>query len=187
MEVICIVMGSASTIADNGYAVEIYGGYPETISLLNHAFYNQSRVQFLCKDQILKQQSVVNGDSDVYYTTNDTFSAVLPSDITQEQLSYRYQEVPGSGEAPISKGQNLASLEVWYHDICIAKTEVYAANDVAVAVNKTGAYNKTTSAALVVVIVIVVILAIIVCGVLVLLMLRRNNMKKAKHKNQRRG
>lgn len=187
MEVICIVMGSASKIADNGYAVEVYGGYPETISLLNHAYYNQSRVQFLCKDQILKKQSVINGDCDVYYTTNETFSAVLPSDITNEQLSYRYQEVSGSGEAPISKGQNLASLEVWYKDICIAQTDVYAANDVAVAVNKTGSYHKTTSGGLIAVIIIVVVLLILVVAVLVLLMLRRNNMKKAKHKIQRRG
>lgn len=187
MEVICIVMGSASKIADNGYAVEVYGGYPETIALMNHAYYNQSRVQFLCKDQILKQQSVVNGDSDVYYTTNETFSAVLPSNITMEQLSFQYQDVPGSGQAPIKKGQNLATLEVWYQDTCIAQTDVYAANDVAVAENKAGTYYKTASAALVAVIVIVVILAFAVGCVLILLLLRRNNMKKAKQKNQRRG
>ena len=192
MEVICIVMGSASKIADNGYAVEVYGGFPETISLMNHAYYNQARVQFLCKGQILKQQSIANGDSDVFYTTNETFSAILPANITKDQLSFRYQDVPGSGEAPIKAGQNLATLEVWYKDICIAKTDVYAANDVAVAVNKAGAYHKTVSAGLIAVIVIVVILLALVGAILVLLMIRRNNMRKAGKrnvagKNQRRG
>ena len=185
-------MGSASKIADNGYAVEVYGGFPETISLMNHAYYNQARVQFLCKGQILKQQSIANGDSDVFYTTNETFSAILPANITKDQLSFRYQDVPGSGEAPIKAGQNLATLEVWYKDICIAKTDVYAANDVAVAVNKAGAYHKTASAGLIAVIVIVVILLTLVGAILVLLMIRRNNMRKAGKrnvagKNQRRG
>lgn len=182
MEVICIVMGSASKIADNGYAVEVYGGFPETISLLNHAYYNQSLVQFLCKDQIIKQQSVVNGDSDVFYTTNESFSAVLPLGIAKEQLSFRYQEVSGSGEAPIKSGQNLATLEVWYKDICIAQTDVYAANDVAVAENKAGTYHRTTSIGLIVVIVIVVILSLAVGCVLVLLVIRRSNKRKAEKK-----
>lgn len=174
MEVICVVMGCASKIADNGYAVEVYGGFPETIALMNHAYYNQSRVQFLCKDQILKQQAVAGGASDVLYTAHQSFSAVLPSNIKMEQLSFRYEDVPGSGEAPIKAGQNLAALEVWYNDKCIAQTDVYAANDVAVAENIAGEYIKSASAGLVVVIVIVAFLLLATITVVVLLFLGKN-------------
>lgn len=140
MELICIVMGAKSVYMEDGYSVSSYGGYPETSKLLDMAFSGYSRQQIIYENQILRQQPVLNGDCDVFAVSYEAFSTVLPSDIEFDQLSFRYSDAPGSTQAPISKGQNLAALQVWYGSMCIAQTDVYAMNDVPIA------YVKTVSA-----------------------------------------
>lgn len=140
MEVICIVMGCASTLAENSTAVEVFGGYPETISLLNQAFNGNTRRQVIFENQILMQKPVLNGDSDVFLTTPVNISTVLPKDCDLKQLTFSFSEISGGLQAPIEKGQNLGSLQVMLSSKCIAYTDVFAANDVPVAYAKTGSY-----------------------------------------------
>lgn len=184
MEVICIVMGCADKIADNGYSVEVYGGFPETIAYMNHAYENQSLKKFLYEGQILRRVPVINGDCDVFYTVRESFSAVLPSGLTLEQLSFRYQEVPGANEAPITAGENMAVLQVWHGDICIAQTDVYAANDVAVAQVKAGNYIKTGNAAGIVIIIVILVVLLLAVGAVVLRIVVRR--KKPKNRGKKR-
>lgn len=171
MEVICIVMGCASTFLENSTAVDVYGGFPETITLLDRAFDGNAMRQIIFENQILKQQTVLNGDSDVFILSPDSFSAVLPSDYELDRLTFQYTEAPGSTQAPISKGQLMGTLQVMQGSTCIAQTEVFAANDVSVAVSKTGSYIDPADTggwwAI-----ILVVLVIIVAAVFVMLWLR---------------
>lgn len=136
MELICIVMGAKSSYVEDSYSVSSYGGFPETSKLLDKAYSGYSRKQIIYENQILRQQPVLNGDSDVFAASYEAFSTVLPSDVTFDQLSFRYSDAPGSNQAPIKKGQNLAALQVWYGSMCIAQTDIYAMNDVPVAYAK---------------------------------------------------
>ena len=170
MEIICIVMGCASTMAENGYSTEVYGGYPETIELLNRAYNNTTKQQFICAGQILKEQQVVNGDHDVFLVCKESFSTVLPSNLSRNQLSFRYTDVPDSSQAPIKAGQAMAQLEVWYGTSCIAKTEVYAANDVPVAYEK-NVETAEKSNVFIIILVAFLILIVVFCAVVILLFL----------------
>lgn len=139
MEVICIVMGCASTFLENG-KTDVYGGFPETISLLNHAFEGNAFRQIVFKDQNLKQIPVLNGDSDLFVTTNQGVSVILPSDYSLKDLDFRYIYSLDPIQAPISKGQNIGVMQVMHDSVCIAESELYAANDVPVAYSKQGSY-----------------------------------------------
>ena len=188
MELICIVMGAASTYTDRGY-VKSYGGFPETSELLDMAYSGYSKKQIIYENQILRQQSVLNGDSDVFAASYEAFSTVLPSDISFDELSFQYADAPGSTQAPIKKGQNLAALQVWYGSLCIAQTDVYAMNDVPVAYVKKVEISEDTAGGngwiLIAVIVIIVLIAAIFF-ILPRFLRAKKNRNQRHHKNTRR-
>ena len=144
MDVICIVMGCASTILENGHT-DVYGAFPETIQLLNYAFDGNAMHQIVFADQILSQHSVLNGDSDVFAMAKENIFAVLPAEYGLKNLSFQYTEAAGASQAPITKGQSLGSVQIMYGSSCVAQTELFAANDVDVAVSKEGAYLEPES------------------------------------------
>ena len=189
MEVVCVVMGAESVIASNGYSVDVYGGFPETISLLDQAYSNTARRQIICADQILKRQTVVNGDHDVFYVCRETFTTVLPAEYTLDELDFRYTEVPGSLNAPITKGQNMAYLQVWHGNRCLAETEVYAANDVPLAYSKAGNMHRVGRIGLILLILFLVIALPVIAVFGVLLYMRYSAQKKhrSRKKDRRRS
>ena len=140
MEVICIVMGCKSTMLENSNKVDIYGGFPETTKLLNQAFEGNTVRQIIFQNQIIRQQSVLNGDNDLFIAAKENVFAVLPEHYTLDDLSMRFSESADLSQAPIAKGQPLGTVQVMYGDSCIAQTELYAAGNVAVAVSKAGNY-----------------------------------------------
>lgn len=174
MEVICIVMGSKSTFLEDGYRVDVFGGFPETIELLNHAFEGNTMRQIVFRDQILRQQSVLNGDSDVFAAAKDDLFAVLPAQYTLENLTFQYTEISGSMEAPILKGQSLGTVEIMYGSSCIAQTEVYAANNVAVAISKAGNYIEPERNSFLWILILILI-GLVICAVFVV---KRKHTKK---------
>ena len=182
MEIICIVMGSRSTYSENGYSIASFGGFDETSELLDRAYNGYSMQQVIFKNQILRQQSVTNGDSDVFMASYEDFSTVLPSDISFDQLSYRYADIPGSNNAPIKKGQNVATLQVWYGSLCIAQTDIYAMNDVPVAYVKTAAVSQAVNAFRIgpVLVVLAIVIIIIVLIAFMLKTKRRYSRRKTR-------
>lgn len=185
MEIVCIIMGAQSVIAANGYSVDVYGGFPETISLLDQAYTNTARRQIICQGQMLKQQPVINGDNNVFYFSRETCTAILPAEYTLDQLDFRYTEAPGSLNAPITKGQNMANLQVWYGNSCIAETEIYAANDVPVSYVKGGdtARRGGFGRTILIIVLILVILAAAAFGVLLVMRI----LSQRKHRRRRRN
>ena len=79
MNVICIVMGCASTFLEDGYRVDVFGGFPETTELLNLAFDGNEMRQIVFNNQILFQTPVLNGDSDVFVMSKEDIFAVILS------------------------------------------------------------------------------------------------------------
>jgi D-alanyl-D-alanine carboxypeptidase (penicillin-binding protein 5/6) len=135
MQVICIVTGTKSTLADNG-TTQVFGGFLETTALLNKCFEKYNTYQFTYSDQVLQQKTVINGDSDVYLTSGKSLSAVLPRGTSLDDLTFRYSDLEDSNNAPVKKGDILGSLSVWYGSSCVGYTELTAMNDVPLAYTK---------------------------------------------------
>ena len=186
MEVICIVMGCASTLAENCTAVEVFGGFPETISLLNQAFNGNAMRQVIYENQILLQKPVLNGDNDVFLTSPANISTVLPADCDLNQLDFSFSENSGGLQAPIEKGQNIGSLRVMLGSKCIAYTEVFAANDVPVAYAKTGSYLASKDRSASWVWGIAVLAAAVVIGFVIFKIVSTKKSVRGKHNQRRR-
>lgn len=132
MKLISIIVGSASSYKEGDYREYSAGGFTETTELLDAGFTGYYATQILYKDQVLTQQTVLNGSSNVSLGCADFVSTVLPEGVSLNQLSFRYVNSKNDLSAPIQKGDILCGVEVWYGGLCVAYTDLYALNAVSV-------------------------------------------------------
>lgn len=130
MQLVCIVLGSESVYKDDGYTVQIFGGYNETSMLLNAGFDGFEAKQIVYAGQALEQYAVENGTSDVIAGALQSVYTVLPDDVGTKDLDYRLVNRHSAITAPIEKGQPLSTLEVWYGNTCVGYTDLCALNSV---------------------------------------------------------
>lgn len=188
LDVVCVVMGSSSVYKPDGYTVSTYGGYKETSKLLDLGLTDYSIAEILYEDQALKQYSVLNGDSTVTAAPAVAISSVLPSGITQNQLNYRYSGASSVLEAPINKGDKIADLEVWYNDLCIVKTDLFALNSVAHVQDRVKEQTpQQGSGQLFLWILAAIIVAVLIVAVILVAMRTLNSMKSASNQKRRRN
>ena len=179
---IAIVTGSESVYEKDGYTVRVFGGYNETKQLLDLGFNGCSRGQVFLKGQSVKQESVINGACDVTLGASSDVFAIIPDNT---DLTYQYSTVNGEIRAPIQQGETLSTVQVWYNGICIAQTDLYAMNSVAVAgTTHTILDNRVhwSSVLITVICCILGVAAVVVAGVFVY----RNAYKKTVAKSARR-
>lgn len=130
LQLISIVMGSESVYNDGESVARIYGGFKETTELLDLGFNGYKTVQVLYDGQILTQRPVVDGNNNVILGAKKSMSAVLPADITMENLSVKYFDLNAQISAPINMGDVLSQVQIWYGDICVAQADLVAMNTV---------------------------------------------------------
>lgn len=132
MQLICIVTGSESVYKDDGYTVQIFGGYNETSMLLNSGFEGFEAKQIVYTGQVIEQYSVENGNSDVIAGAMESVFTVLPQEVGMNDLDYRLVNKSDTLTAPVEKGQILSALEVWYGSVCVGHIDLCAMNAVPV-------------------------------------------------------
>lgn len=130
VELICIVMGSDSIFADDGYSVISYGSFGETSALLNLGFQGHYFFQLFHSNQVWQQFEVLNGDCSLTTGIRESVKALLPNGVRYDDLSYRYNDGDLQLQAPITAGEQIATVQVWYKNICLAVTDLYAMHDV---------------------------------------------------------
>ena len=130
MRLISVLMGAESVIEEDGRTIRIYGGFPETKALLDAGFSGYKSAQILFDGQALVSWDVAAGENAVTAGPKSSVYSVLPADIQMENLDFKYDIPEGQLQAPISAGDRLCAVEIWYGNICVAKTDVYAMNDV---------------------------------------------------------
>ena len=129
MELISIVMGAKSEVEDDGYTTTVYGGYKETSTLIDKGLKGYKTAQVLYPEQTVEQCSVVNGANDVILGSNTTVFAVLPSSVNLKDLTFKYSNSEEI-RAPITAGDAVTTVEVWYENTCVANATLYAMNSV---------------------------------------------------------
>ena len=130
LQMVSVVMGTHSTFEEDSYVIKIIGGFLETRELLDMGYAGYREVQIAYDSRPIKQQAVTNGTSNVILGTKEKLSTVLPQSIKDEDLIYRYNDIPGAFEAPVKKGDILSDVEIWYGSVCLGHLELYAMNDV---------------------------------------------------------
>ena len=165
MQIISVVMGADSQYEEDGYTAILVGGYVETKKLLDAAFSGYKTAQILYKNQALVQSKVPNGDSDVVLGSLVSVSTILPENVAISDLSFQYNTKPL--EAPINAGENISHLQVWYGNMCVAETDLYAMNSVGIKgyqtnMDPTEEQSGGPSTAVIVVIAVVAVVVLLV-------------------------
>ena len=122
-------MGAKSVYEEDGYSVKVYGGYQETIKLLDLGFNGYKAVQILHPGQVLQSRTVAGSDTEVYIGTQTAVYSVIPEDVSSSDLQYRYIDEP-SLSLPVQKGDWVSAVQVWYEDVCLGQADLYALNTV---------------------------------------------------------
>lgn len=187
MNLICIVMGSKSVYADDGYTVRVYGGYDETTKLFDLGFKGYKAAQILHPGQVIQQLNVVNGSSDVTIGTRESATTVIPSNTDDNTLSYRYINETNL-TAPIQEGDKVSTLQIWIGNVCVAQTDLFAMNTVLPSDNPFGSVDADGNGVgfgrillYLVGTVLVIALILLIC----LIVLRAIRITKAKQQSRR--
>ena len=132
MELLTIVMGAEATYEQNGLAVKTFGSFEETKTLMDYVYGNFQYRQVFFQGQNMMQYHVENGMNDVVAQPENSCATVLPMDVEADQLTYLYSDIDGVISAPVSRGEKLSTVQVWYGSKCLVQTNLVAAHEVAV-------------------------------------------------------
>ena len=190
LKLICIVMGAEDVTEEDGNAVTIYGGYKETSTLFDKGMDGYKAVQVLFPNQAVTQISVLDGVNDVVLGSDVAVSAVLPSKVQMDDLTFHYANNEQL-RAPISKGDKLSQVEVWYGATCVARGDLLAMNAVP-SVNDAVITDDTAKDETEAKDILTIILCVVVVCVLVVIAVRflpsiRNFLTKRRMKRYRRN
>ena len=114
------------TIEKNG--VQYFGSYEEMAEMLELGFGSHSVTQVLYDGQVLSQFPVNNGMNYVALGPIQPAEVILPAEATMDDLTLRFNIPNGTLEAPVSAGEVLSSVEVWYGSVCVAWSPVITLN-----------------------------------------------------------
>ena len=96
--------------------------------LFRHVFSTYKARRILYNGQALKQFQVSGGECNVVAEPHLDLDSVLPADVQMSNLIMEYTDT--GLRAPITKGDMVATVEVWYRNTCLLEAELYAMNDV---------------------------------------------------------
>lgn len=131
MELVGIVMGAAAEYEESGLALTVNYSFMEMSQLLDHAEDTFTCSQLFFVGQVLDRYAVTNGANDVAVMPADEARCVLPVTATATDLIWEHSKSVGL-TAPVSKGQTVADITVWYNGICLAQTDLVAMTDVGI-------------------------------------------------------
>lgn len=130
MSFVVVLLGAERQFAPGGWPVTYYGNFEEAWDLLDLAFDGYKLCRLLHENQSLYQFTVANGENQVVAQSSTAMDAVLPATARMKNLLYKYTVTGGGLTAPITKGEKIATLQIWYQNSCIAETELHAMSSV---------------------------------------------------------
>ena len=192
LKLVCVVLGSLSTLSDDGYSTETYGSFSEASALLDLGYNGHQTVQIFHKNQTITQFPVANGESYVAAGLKDSVQILLPAGATCDDITYRYDDDATKLHAPVQTGDKVTTVQAWYNNICLAQADLYALHDVSVkeVVHSEQIQDETPTSAktvLAVVAVVIVIFIVLLFGRRFIFRIIRNRQIRRHRKNRRRS
>lgn len=190
IDIVCVLLGCTRQLYENGWSVKVYGNMDEAVDLLKYVYGNFKTSRVLYYGQALKQFTVPNGECSVTVEPHMDIDSVLPLDAQMKNLTMDY--IVANTVAPISQGDLVATVKVYYIGTCLMEAELYAMNDVRpvseAGMKVLGGANRTggdsglaTAATIVSVIVLVPVVGYLTINS-ILRSRRRAQMRRRKHR-----
>ena len=144
----------------------------------------------LSENQVFEQYPVVNGDNFVAVGADTTVRLVLPTDVSLSEFSIRYMD-SSTIEAPITLGQKVSSVQLWWENCCVAELDMVARNAVPIASTKlvntwTEVYHGPDLLMMAIVILIIAVVFVLAAGVLYAVRWTQIFMMRLQSKRRRR-
>lgn len=187
LKYVAVVLGAIPSITSEG--ITRFGSYEEVGQLFDLGFKGYRITQILGTDDIIAQYPVLNGENYVVTGPSRSVSVVLPTNITSNELSFRYQDNFTSLTAPVSKGEQLTMVQVWFNNVCIGQSPIITKNGSIVAddyqeVTYDIADSPLTDAVTAIGIICAGVLG--AAGILYIYQVVRRMLRQAQHKRRRR-
>ena len=188
LKYVAVVLGAIPSITSEG--ITRFGSYEEVGQLFDMGFKDYRVTQILGTDDIIAQYPVLNGENYVVTGPSRSVSVVLPTNITAKDLSFRYQENFSSLTAPVTKGEQLTMVQVWFNNVCIGQSPIITKNGSALAtdykqpVDSTSTDSPLTDAVTAIGIICAGVLG--AAGILYIYQIVRRMLRQAQHKRRRR-
>lgn len=107
-----------------------YANFRETGALLDYGFNNYSLRRLLTKDQVLDRFDVIDGENDVAVSSASEVYMMMPNDMDEAEISYRCIKNGSGISAPVTVGQSVGAVQVWYGAMCVTQGDLIAMHGV---------------------------------------------------------
>lgn len=114
-----VVMCAKGVLSESG-SVDRFGSFEETRALLDHGFSGYAK-----RELFAAGQSMARFDVDGYGVVagpGKAVSVMLPVEALESEVTYRTEG--NILQMPVSNGQKVGKLEVWFRSMCIAKCDL---------------------------------------------------------------
>ena len=182
-----------SAQGEKGTTTSPYANFRETSVLLEQGFSKFSSRRLLTSDLVLERFEVTNGENDLAVSASSEVHVMMPKDMNEADLTYRCIKTDAGVSAPISAGQVVGTVQVWYGSLCVTQGELVAMHGVAqpgtynVAVEKTPlATDDASSSNTAITIILIPVGLILVIGIVIILYRKRNRNAYRKQGKRRR-
>lgn len=128
MDMVFVVLGCTRQYYENGWQVKVYGNFEEAQTLMNYVYSNFKATRILYNGQALKQFHVSGADNDMVAEPHLDLDTILPNDAHMDNLIMEYTDTGLT--APITKGDMVATVQVWYRNTCLHEAELYSMQDI---------------------------------------------------------
>ena len=129
MSLVIVLLGATRKFNDYGNA-SYYGNFEEIFDLIRMSFNNYRICRLLYPGQMLEQFPVLGGDCQATGKVDVAIDTVVPANIQQKNLIFRYEVADGGLSAPLERDQEIGTVQVWYGTSCVTEAQMYAANPV---------------------------------------------------------
>lgn len=197
MDVVFVVLGCTRTYnPEKTWQVTSYGNFDEMVELVEYVFGGYKVSKVLYEGQALEQFSVTGGESDVVGGVTVNYDTVLPADAQMTNLIMQYDRLSTGMSAPISKGDKIATVQIWYRSTCcLMEAELFAMGDVkatgdSAEIQGSGKNDSDLGGFLNVVVTICVVILVLVAGYLAVNSWRRSmarSRRRRRRSNRRRS
>ena len=143
MNYIAVVLGAVRTFAENGWQPLNYGNFNEMTKLLSFGFDNYKVNRIVYDGMSLSQFSVAGGECNAVGEARVDIDSVVPISAQMDNLIMQF-DTGGSLTAPISAGEQIATMKISYRNCVMAEAEVYSMGNVK-ATSDTGVTIRSTA------------------------------------------
>lgn len=140
---IAVVLGATRTFAENGWQPLNYGNFNELTKLLSFGFDNYKVNRIIYNGMSLSQFSVAGGECGAVGEARVDIDSVVPINAQMDNLIMQF-DTGGELSAPVSEGQQIATMQISYRNSVMAEAEVYSVGNVKPITN-TGVTIRSTA------------------------------------------